>query len=91
MRGGNYGRHRFTCIGEAFVRYFQGLFSAEAPRHMPQVLDAVDSCVTPAMNEYLLREFTVDEVGADLNQMSPLKMPEPDGFSHVFFKKIGQP
>ena len=47
---------------------------------MELVLDAMEPRVTPSMNEGLLRELTVEEVGLALNQMSPLKAPGLDGF-----------
>jgi hypothetical protein len=43
--------------------------------------------VTSSMNELLLKEFTLDEVGVALNQMAPNKPPGPDGFSADFYQK----
>jgi hypothetical protein len=74
-------------IGVAFVGYFQRLFTAEAPTNMQKVLSAVKRKVTPTMNNFLLREFTGEEVNEALNQMAPLKAPGPDGFSVCFFQK----
>lgn len=60
---------------------------AEASRNMVPVIEAMDSRFTPAMNEMLLKEFTVEEVGVSLNQMSPLKAPGLDGFSAYCYQK----
>jgi hypothetical protein len=62
-------------IAVAFVGYFQRLFTAEAPTNMQKVLSAVKRKVTPTMNNFLLREFTGEEVNEALNQMAPLKAP----------------
>ena len=74
-------------IGAAFVGYFQRLFTTEAPTNMQKVLSVVKRKVTPAMNNFLLREFTGEEVNEALNQMASLKAPGPDGFSVCFFQK----
>jgi hypothetical protein len=47
----------------------------------------MDRQVTSTMNELLLKEFMVDEVGIALSQMSPLKALGPDGFSGGFYQK----
>jgi hypothetical protein len=74
-------------VGTAFVHYFTQLFKTKTPCNMMQVVEAIEPCVTPAMNDLLVKEFTVEEVGAALNQMSPLKAPGPDGFSADFYQK----
>ena len=74
-------------IGDAFTKYFQDLFTTGGPRQMDSVLEKVDGKVTSEMNNALLKEFTVEEIGATLNQMAPLKAPGPDGFFASFFQK----
>ena len=56
---------------------------------MLPVLETVERRVTSSMNELLLKEFTMDEVGVALNQMVPNKAPGPDGFFTNFYQKIG--
>jgi hypothetical protein len=71
-------------IGEVFVMYFQCLFTTEIPRNLHQVLSAVKRKVTPKMNNPLLQDFSAEEVGATLAQMSLLKEPSPNGFNVCF-------
>jgi hypothetical protein len=73
--------------GEAFVQYFNVLFTAEGSSNRGHVVEAMETRVTRSMNELLLKEFTVEEVGAALNKMSPLKAPGLDGFSASFYQK----
>jgi hypothetical protein len=54
---------------------------------MENVLEAVDRRVNHTMNEMLLKDFTIEEVGIALNQMAQLKVPSPNGFSACFFQK----
>jgi hypothetical protein len=74
-------------IGDAFAKYFQGLFTTSGLRQMESVLEKVDRRATSDMNNALLKEFMVEEIGVALNQMAPLKAPGPDGFSASFFQK----
>ena len=74
-------------IGEAFIQYFQNLFTTSGPRQMHNVLAEVDRRVSRSMNDALLKDFTVEEEGAALQQMAPLKAPGPDGFSACFSQK----
>jgi hypothetical protein len=76
-------------IGDAFAKYFQDLFTTSGPRQMESVLEKVDRRVTSDMNNALLKEFTVEEVGAALNQMARLKRQARMVFQLHFFKKIG--
>lgn len=80
-----------TSIGDAFVRYFQELFTARGPRNLEPILEHKDAQVTQAINDSLLKEFTVDEVGRALMQMDPLKAPGRMGSPLVFSKKTGRP
>jgi hypothetical protein len=49
-------------------------------------VEVLERKVTAAMNHKLLAEFTIEEITAALNQMSPLKALGPDGFPMCFYK-----
>jgi hypothetical protein len=73
-------------IETAFISYFQGLFTAGDNLGVTTSIDALERKVTDAMNQKLGAVFTVEEISAALNQMSPLKAPGPDGFSACFYQ-----
>ena len=73
-------------IREALVDYFKQIFTSTMPSNFDQILQGIDTKVTPAMNANLTREFTADEVELALKQMKPLTAPGPDGMSPIFFK-----
>ena len=81
-------------IGEALVDHFKQIFKSTSPSNFDQILQGVDSKITPAMNLDLTRDYTVEEVEFALKQMKPLTAPGPDGMSPIFFKScwnfIGQ-
>ncbi|KAL0448876.1 UNVERIFIED_CONTAM: hypothetical protein Slati_1444000 [Sesamum latifolium] len=54
---------------------------------MERVLASMENQVTDAMNPDLTRAFTPEEITRALNQMHPLKSPDPDGMSPIFFQK----
>ena len=73
-------------IREALVDYFKQIFTSTMPSNFDQILQGIDTKVTPPMNANLTREFTADEVELALKQMKPLTAPGPDGMSPIFFK-----
>ena len=73
-------------IGEAMVNYFKQLFTSTAPSSFDQILQGIETKVTPSMNVDLTSEFTAEEVEKALKQMKPLTAPELDGMSPIFFK-----
>jgi hypothetical protein len=75
-----------NSIGQAFIRYYSHLFSIESMLDLENCLRSLKSCVTPAMNASLVQPFTIEEVSTSLNQMSPLKVLGPNGFSVNFFQ-----
>jgi hypothetical protein len=68
-------------ICQAFILYYQKLFSSKAWGGMEECLFAMRGRVIEAMNSQLLREFTVEKINGALMQMPPLKAPGPDGFA----------
>jgi hypothetical protein len=76
-------------IEEAFISYFRNIFKSSSPSGIAECLDPVSMKVTQEMNSRLSKEVTSEEVKAAIFQMAPVKSPGPDGFSAIFFKKIG--
>jgi len=73
-------------IEEALVDYFKQIFSSTMPSSFDQILQGIDTKVTPAMNADLTREFTANEVELVLKQMKPLTTLGPDGMSPIIFE-----
>jgi hypothetical protein len=73
-------------IGQAFINYYDNLFTSEFSGDMESCLSATERRVTNDMNNQLLQEFTVAEISEALNQMPALKAPGPDGFAACFYQ-----
>lgn len=73
-------------VEQAFVEYFQDLFSTSSPASIDEATRAVKRSIIADMNAQLLEAFTVEEVKAALDQMAQLKSPGPDGFTSRFYQ-----
>ena len=71
----------------AIMSYYKSLFTSSNLVDLEEVLDGVTRVVSTKMNDQLIRDFTACEVEQALFQMGPLKAPEPDGMSSIFYKK----
>ena len=69
------------------AHYFEGLFSSDVQEPDQAVLDNVNPRVSDAMNEFLAKDFTAEEVKTALFQMAPSKAPGVDGFTAGFFQR----
>jgi hypothetical protein len=74
-------------VGEAFVNFFQKLYTTEGTKGIDLCLEGLEMRVTEDMNEKLISEFSRDEVETALMGMAPLKSPSPNGYSACFFQK----
>lgn len=69
-------------------RTFKYIFSSVALIDFNQILQGIETKVTPQMNVDLTREFAAAEVEQALKQMKPLSAPGLDGMSPIFFKSF---
>jgi hypothetical protein len=69
-------------------QYFFTLFTSSQPGSITQVIQHVNRVVSQDMNDYLLQEFSVEDVHNALMQMFPTKAPGLDGMIAQFFQKI---
>jgi hypothetical protein len=65
--------------------FYGNLFTAE-PFDPTDVIDAIQSKVTPNMNSDLTKPYTDVEIKAALFQMKLTKAPGPDGFPALFYQ-----
>ncbi|KAA3488060.1 reverse transcriptase [Gossypium australe] len=79
-----------TELQEAAKIFFEKLFSFDGVADPKRILEGVDSCISPEMNEVLNSPFTADEILVALKGMGPLKAPGSDGFPALFFQKYWQ-
>ncbi|XP_059441892.1 uncharacterized protein LOC132174217 [Corylus avellana] len=73
-------------ISNAFIEFYQKLFTTEVVQGVDECLAGMEGRVTEEMNNMLLKPFTQGEVESALHQMHPLKSPGPDGMSAVFYQ-----
>ena len=75
------------------LQYYERLFTSSGPSEFKEILDAIQSKVTPRMNQVLVKEFSKVEVKIAIKQMHPLKSPRPNGMPPLFYQhfwpKIG--
>ncbi|CAL9005492.1 unnamed protein product, partial [Prunus brigantina] len=67
--------------------YFTHLFTSSASGSEGEIIDAVESRVTPDMNNLLLTDYCDAEIQEAIFQMYSTKAPGPDGMPPIFFQK----
>jgi hypothetical protein len=73
----------------AFIaNYFSLLFRSNGGHISQQLLNVVDSRVSPDMNASLMRVFTGEEVKVALDSIGDLKASGPDGMPSIFYKNF---
>jgi hypothetical protein len=76
------------AMKEVATNYFTKLFTSSTGTRMEELLDRIDSRVTPEMNTMLCKEYTSEEVVDALNSIGDMKAPGPDGMHALFYKKF---
>ena len=66
------------------------MFLSQVGDRESDVIQCVQRCVSPEMNEALLAPFTSDEVWAALESIGDLKAPGADGMPSIFYKQFWQ-
>lgn len=84
VKGWEWSNMEDVC--NAFVSYYQNLFTTKGTMGKEEFLEGLPTCVTEAMNEGLICRFDILEVDQALAQMHPLKSSGPDGFSACFYQ-----
>jgi hypothetical protein len=75
---------------EVVTNYFIDLFSSNAgSTRVDELLSCIESRVTPAMNEFLCKEFNAQEVKDALDSIGDLKAPSVDGMPSIFTRSVG--
>lgn len=74
-------------IQEAFINYYDNLFTSTIQGGNVQILEGMNGRVSMAMNADLIRDVTIEEIQVAMQQMAPLKAPGPDGFPVCFYQK----
>ena len=67
---------------------FSGLFTPMEGTNLAHVLPHLQPRVTDQMNEFLIKQFTREEVHQSLESIGDLKAPGADGMSAIFYKKM---
>jgi hypothetical protein len=74
-------------IGGKFVSYFSDLFSTSAPHIEDNMLSLFAPVVSAEDNSFLCALPPEEEVVQALSSLGSTKVPSPDGFTAVFYKK----
>ena len=73
-------------VSTLLVGYFRSLFTSSDPQNIDLVLEGVQAMVTEDMNAKLVKRYIAEEVAVAIKEMAPLKAPDPDGMSPLFFQ-----
>ena len=75
-------------MGDIMEEYYTNLFTTNQPTNFNELLQALQTKVTPQMNQMLDKVFTASEVHVALKQMHSLKAPGPDGMPPLFYQQF---
>lgn len=72
-------------IAKWATNYFQFLFKGGRVNDVAYYLLGIETTISHEENQSLEAEYTADEIFSALNEMSPTKVPNFDGFPIIFF------
>jgi hypothetical protein len=75
------------AVEQAFMEYYQDLFTLSMPQDIDACTDAVESRLTTYLKNDLTATYIEAEVHRALMQMAPIKAPGPDGFLADFYQQ----
>ena len=78
--------HHSKEIAEAFIEYYQNLYTSSNSVLGDNDLNSIPTLVTAEMNNQLSQEFMEWEVQTELKQMAPLKAPGLDGMPPIYYQ-----
>lgn len=67
--------------------YFKNLFTSEGNNYFDNIVGVIPQCITPDMNEFLVKKVTEKEVLDAIGQTDPRKAPKIDGLFGMFYKE----
>ncbi|KAK8286920.1 hypothetical protein V6Z12_D07G023200 [Gossypium hirsutum] len=67
--------------------YFSNLFSAFEMGSDEHVFELVEKIVTESMNDFLIKQFTEEDIESAVKMMAPLNVLRVDGFPAIFFQR----
>lgn len=77
-------------IGQAFIQFYQCLFSTSRPEGIEDCVSSVEARVTEDMNEQLTKGFSVEAFYCFYHKCNHSKRLDPMVLQHVSTRSIGQ-
>lgn len=71
-------------LADLLMSYFKDIFSSRGCV-VGEIINSIDTCLSEEQQNFLIAEFTNDEVKEALFSMGPDKAPGPDGINPAFY------
>ena len=68
------------------TNFFLQLFQSNVQGDVHRLLQSIEPCVMPIMNDDPMAEFTEEEIKVALDSIGDMKAPGPDGMPAIFYK-----